>query len=85
MSAIRRFAREVAQRFEPEKIILFGSHAYGTPHADSDVDILVVMPARNEIDQAVRIGRVTSQIGNTRTRDLPTSMTTSAPAARSAS
>lgn len=59
MSAIRRFAREVAQRFEPEKIILFGSHAYGTPHADSDVDILVVMPARNQIDQAVRIDRVT--------------------------
>src|SRR5262249_22711962 len=38
-----------------EKIILFGSHAYGKPHADSDVDILVVMPARNELDQAVRI------------------------------
>ena len=37
MSAIRRFVREVAQRFEPEKIIRFGSHAYGTPHADSDV------------------------------------------------
>jgi predicted nucleotidyltransferase len=54
---IRRFAREVAERFQPEKIILFGSHAYGTPHADSDVDILVIMPARNEIDQAVRIDR----------------------------
>src|SRR5207247_9556081 len=32
-------------------------YAYGQPHADSDVDILVVMPARNEIDQAVRIDR----------------------------
>ena len=52
---IRRFARDVAERFAPEKIILFGSHAYGTPHEDSDVDILVVMPARNELDQAVRI------------------------------
>ena len=59
MSVIRRFVREVAQRFEPEKIILFGSHAYGKPHADSDVDILVVMPARNAIDQAVRIDRAT--------------------------
>jgi predicted nucleotidyltransferase len=54
-SAIRRFAREVAERFRPDKIILFGSHARGTPHEGSDVDILVVMPARNEIDQAVRI------------------------------
>jgi predicted nucleotidyltransferase len=58
MTVIRRYARAVAERFEPEKIILFGSHAYGKPHADSDVDILVVMPARNEIDQAVRIDRV---------------------------
>src|SRR5262249_3057295 len=31
---------------------------YGEPHDDSDVDILVVMPARNEIDQAIRIDRV---------------------------
>jgi predicted nucleotidyltransferase len=55
MRVIRRFARQVAERFQPEKIILFGSYAYGTPHADSDVDILVIMPARNQIDQAVRI------------------------------
>src|SRR5205807_1939951 len=52
---IRRFARAVAQRFHPDKIILFGSYAYGTPHADSDVDILVVMPARNQLDQAFKI------------------------------
>src|SRR5437868_9646696 len=55
VSAIRRFARQVADQFQPEKIILFGSYAYGTPHADSDVDILVIMPARNQIDQACRI------------------------------
>src|SRR5205823_6758367 len=57
MSVIRRFARDVAMRCRPEKIILFGSDAYGRPHADSDVDILVVMPARNQIDQAVKIDR----------------------------
>ena len=55
MRVIRRFARQVAERFHPDKIILFGSYAYGTPHADSDVDILVVMPARNQLDQAVKI------------------------------
>lgn len=55
MAAIRRFARQVAERFSPDRIILFGSHAYGTPHADSDVDVLVIMPARNQLDQAVRI------------------------------
>src|SRR3954454_16526497 len=55
MPVIRRFARQVAERFGPDKIILFGSYAYGTPHADSDVDVLVIMPARNEFDQAFKI------------------------------
>jgi predicted nucleotidyltransferase len=55
MRVIRRFARLVAERFRPDKIILFGSHAYGTPHADSDVDILVVKRCRNQISQAVKI------------------------------
>ena len=55
MRLIRRFAKEVAERFQPDQIILFGSQAYGTPHEDSDVDILVVMPARNQLDQAFKI------------------------------
>ena len=55
MRVIRRYARAIAEQFQPEKIILFGSHAYGTPHEDSDVDLLVVMPATNELDQSHRI------------------------------
>src|SRR5579884_3294648 len=55
LAAIRRFARQIAERFRPDKIILFGSYAYGTPHAESDVDLLVIMPAWNEISKAVRI------------------------------
>jgi predicted nucleotidyltransferase len=52
---IRRYARAIADEFHPDKIVLFGSYAYGTPHEDSDVDLLVVMAARNQHDQAVRI------------------------------
>jgi predicted nucleotidyltransferase len=54
---IRRFVRQVAERYDPDKIILFGSYAYGTPNDESDVDILVVMPARNRLDQAWKIIR----------------------------
>ncbi|HEY7496404.1 MAG TPA: nucleotidyltransferase domain-containing protein [Candidatus Tectomicrobia bacterium] len=32
------------REFQPEKIILFGSYVYGKLDADSDVDLLVVMP-----------------------------------------
>ena len=53
MSAIRRFARQLGERFHPEKIILFGSYAYGTPHEESDVDLLVVMPTTNQTRQAI--------------------------------
>jgi predicted nucleotidyltransferase len=55
MAAIRRYARRVAERFRPQKIILFGSDAYGQPHEDSDVELLVIMPARNQLDQAFKI------------------------------
>src|SRR5213593_2876840 len=55
MRVISHFANEVAERLRPHKIILFGSYAYGTPHADSDVDVLVVMAARNQLDQAFKI------------------------------
>src|SRR3984893_7658995 len=55
LSAIRRFARQIAERFQPEKIILFGSYAYGTPHEESDVDLLVIMPAYDDVNQAIRI------------------------------
>ena len=43
MRDIRSFANEIAHRFHPDQIILFGSHAYGAATSDSDVDLLVVM------------------------------------------
>src|SRR5450432_1994749 len=55
LTAIRRFARRIAERFEPDKIILFGSYAYGKPHNESDVDLLVIMRTKNAIDQSIRI------------------------------
>lgn len=53
---LQQIIRQIATKFHPEKIILFGSHADGKAGQDSDVDLLVVMhfegSARN---QAVRI------------------------------
>lgn len=44
MEEIQALADRIAREFNPERIILFGSHAYGTPTTDSDVDLLVVLP-----------------------------------------
>ncbi len=44
--------KRIAETLKPEKIILFGSYAYGTPTPDSDVDLLVVM--KTDAKQAER-------------------------------
>ena len=50
---IEQFGNLIAERFNPEKIILFGSHVYGHPEKASDVDILVIMKhAGNSRDAA---------------------------------
>lgn len=41
---IKELCSQIVREFQPDKVILFGSHAYGKPNADSDVDLLVVMP-----------------------------------------
>jgi uncharacterized protein len=42
-AAINDVVRQIAEKFQPNKIILFGSYAYGKPKRESDVDLLVVM------------------------------------------
>ena len=55
---IRSFVGNVAAKFRPERIVLFGSYAEGRATNDSDVDLLVVMQHRGrDIDQAVAIRR----------------------------
>lgn len=39
---IDEVATRIASRFNPYKIILFGSYANGTPNDDSDLDLLIV-------------------------------------------
>ncbi len=56
MKTIRAVARHIAREFNPEEIILFGSHAYGQPSAWSDVDLLVVMDTpKGELETALEI------------------------------
>lgn len=48
---IRRYARRLAEEFQPRKIILFGSYARGNAGDDSDVDLLVVMDRLGDGDE----------------------------------
>jgi len=60
MKRIKDLASQIAREFSPERIILFGSHAYGQPSDDSDVDLLVVLrfegkPVRKAIEIRNRV------------------------------
>ncbi|MBI3162438.1 MAG: HEPN domain-containing protein [Chloroflexi bacterium] len=51
--------RRIARTLKPEKIILFGSYAYGKPTPDSDVDLLVVMKTEKSINERyLAVGRL---------------------------
>jgi len=53
---IARLCEQIVREFHPQRVILFGSHAYGQPSLDSDVDLLVVMPFEGSSrEQAAKI------------------------------
>ncbi len=53
---IQEFAQRLGREFSPQRVILFGSHAYGQPTSDSDVDLLVITPFEgNWVAKAVEI------------------------------
>jgi uncharacterized protein len=39
-----QITRLIVAELDPEEIILFGSHAWGTPHKHSDIDLCVIVP-----------------------------------------
>ena len=43
-SEVQELAESIRRDFNPQKIVLFGSWAWGTPTDDSDVDLLVILP-----------------------------------------
>ena len=45
---LAEMTRRLVAEFQPEQIILFGSHAWGTPNEDSDVDLLVIVSRSDE-------------------------------------
>ena len=53
---IQALSQQIADQFQPDRIILFGSYAYGQPTEDSDVDLLVILPFEERpVDKAIAI------------------------------
>lgn len=45
---INKIRNSIVEKYSPEKIILFGSYAYGRPGRESDVDFFVVLPFKGK-------------------------------------
>jgi predicted nucleotidyltransferase len=56
---LREATELLAREFDPHAIYLFGSHTWGAPHPDSDVDIMVVLrhgePTPDDYGRALRV------------------------------
>jgi predicted nucleotidyltransferase len=50
---LAEMTQRIVKAFHPDKVILFGSYAYGVPHTDSDVDILVIMASEETMTQRI--------------------------------
>jgi uncharacterized protein len=58
LEQIQAFSQQIVDKFQPERIILFGSYAYGQPTKDSDVDLLVILPFEDlPVYKAIEIRR----------------------------
>jgi predicted nucleotidyltransferase len=61
---IARMVQRIVEQFNPDKIILFGSRAWGTARPDSDADLLVIMPVSgSRRKQAARIDMALAGMG----------------------
>jgi predicted nucleotidyltransferase len=60
---IKVMAERIVRDYDPVKIILFGSHARGEAGPESDIDLLVVLPAvANKREAAVAIRRLLTDL-----------------------
>ncbi len=47
-SILQEMTRRLVAEFQPSRIFLFGSHAWGQPNEDSDVDLFVIVPESDQ-------------------------------------
>ena len=51
-ATLKEIVRRLVEEFDPEAVLMFGSHAWGEPTDDSDLDLLVIVSASDEIPTA---------------------------------
>lgn len=56
---IRRMAEKIKKGYRPDRIILFGSYAWGRPTRHSDIDLFIIKNTKGRhIDRSVEVARI---------------------------
>ena len=60
---IQSVTATIVREYKPEKVILFGSYAWGKPHKDSDLDLFVVKKTRKKkIHRGIEVQRLLQKV-----------------------
>lgn len=60
---ISKIVEKIKKEYQPEKIILFGSYAYGKPTEDSDIDLLIIKESgKRRIDRFCEVRKIIRDI-----------------------
>ena len=56
---IAEVVEKIKTEYQPEKIILYGSYAYGKPNKDSDIDLFIIKDTdKRRVDRFVEVSRI---------------------------
>ncbi len=60
---IKQITARLVKNYHPQRIILFGSHAWGKPGKESDIDLLVIKRTqKNFVDRYVEVSRLLDEL-----------------------
>jgi predicted nucleotidyltransferase len=51
---IQEITQQIVKKYKPEKIILFGSFAYGKPKLSSDVDLMIIKKTKKRLCERIK-------------------------------
>lgn len=60
---IQQISEKIKREYKPERIILFGSHAWGKPDKDSDIDLFIVKDTtKRRVDRFCEVRKIIRNI-----------------------
>jgi len=60
---ISKIVKKIKEEYQPEKIVLFGSYAYGKPTKNSDIDLLIIKESnKRRIDRFCEVRKIIRDI-----------------------